>query len=142
MRIIVIALQWLIRLLAVVQITLGALFWTGNAFTLIPVHMLSGLLLVLTIWVQAGLALRSGVHFGLPVMAFAWGVLVIALGVTQDSLLTGDLHWIVKMLHLVVGVAAVGLAEVIARRTLMRLGNRSRQSDRAWSGIRGETASR
>jgi hypothetical protein len=114
----VIALQWLIRLLAVVQITLGALFWTGNAFTLIPLHMLSGLLLVLAIWVQAGLALRAGVHVGLPVLAVAWGVLVIWLGVTQDSLLTGDLHWLIKVLHLLVGVAAVGQAEAIARRSL------------------------
>jgi hypothetical protein len=47
---VVIALQWLIRLLAVVQLTLGTLFWTGNALTLIPVHMLLGLLLVIGLW--------------------------------------------------------------------------------------------
>ena len=126
---IVIAFQWLIRLLAVVQITLGALFWTGNAFTLLPLHMLSGLLLVLSIWVLAGLALRSGVQFGLPVLALVWGVLVIALGVTQDSLLTGDLHWIIQVLHLLVGLAAVGQAEGMARRTLSQLAERQMKSD-------------
>jgi hypothetical protein len=116
----VIALQWFIRLLAVVQVTLGILFWTGNAFTLIPLHMLTGLILVLAIWVLAGLALRSGVGYGLPVLAIVWGVLVIALGMTQDSLLTGDLHWLIQVLHLLVGVAAVGQAEALARRALTR----------------------
>lgn len=120
MRTTVIALQWFIRLLAVVQVTLGVLFWTGNAFTLIPLHMLTGLILVLAIWVQAGLALRAGVGYGLPVLTIAWGVLVVALGMTQDSLLTGDLHWLIKVLHLLVGVAAVGQAEALARRALGR----------------------
>ena len=130
---IVTVLQWLIRFLALLQLTLGVLFWTGNAFTLIPAHMLSGLLLVLSIWVQAGLALRTGVHFGLPALAFAWGVLVIALGVNQDSLLTGDLHWLIKVLHVLVGAAAVGQAEGIARRTLSRQAERRTTSDTAWS---------
>ena len=133
MSITVTVLHWLIRLLAVLQLTLGALFWTGNAFTLIPLHMLSGLLLILSIWLQAGLALRSGVHLGLPVLAFAWGVLVIGLGVTQDSLLTGDLHWLIRILHVLFGVAAVGQAEAIARRTLSRLGGRRVNAHTAWS---------
>jgi hypothetical protein len=130
MRITVTALQWLIRLLAVVQLTLGVLFWTGNAFILIPLHMLSGLLLVLAIWVQAGLALRSGIHIGLPLLAVAWSMLVIGLGITQDSLLTGDLHWLIKVVHLLVGVAAVGQAEALAHGTLSQLvGERRLNSD-------------
>ena len=114
---VVIGLQWLIRILAVVQVTLGVLFWTGNAFTLIPLHMLSGLLLVLAIWLQAGLAIRFGGSLGLPLLAFGSGVVVIALGMTQDSLLPGDLHWLIKVLHLLVGLGAVGLAESLARQS-------------------------
>ena len=120
MKIAATALQWLIRLLAVVQVILGVLFWTGNALTFIPLHMLSGLLLVLALWVQAGLALRGGVHFGLPAFAVVWGVFVIVLGMTQFSILPGDLHWIIQVLHLAVGVAAVGQAEALARRTITR----------------------
>jgi hypothetical protein len=41
-----IALQWLIRMLAVAQLMLGVPFWTGNAFAFIPLHMLTGQLLV------------------------------------------------------------------------------------------------
>ena len=52
MRIAILALQWLIRVCAVVQVTLGVLFWTGNAYTLLQVHMLTGIVLVLGLWVQ------------------------------------------------------------------------------------------
>src|SRR5882762_9859944 len=117
---VVVSLQWLIRVLAVVQVTLGVLFWTGNAYALLQVHMLSGMLLVLALWIQAAIAARAGIGFGLPVVAFVWGIVVIGLGMTQDSLLTGDLHWLVKVVHLLVGLGAVGQAESLAMRTLRR----------------------
>jgi len=117
----VLSLQWLIRLLAVVQVTLGVLFWTGNAYSFLQLHMLSGIALVLALWIQAALAARAGVGFGLPAVAFVWGIVVVALGMTQDSLLPGDLHWLIKVVHLLVGVGAVGQAESLAVRTLRRL---------------------
>jgi hypothetical protein len=130
MKVVVAGLRWLIRLLAVVQVTLGVLFWTGNAFSLIQVHTLSGMALVLALWIQAALAARAGIGYGLPVVAFVWGIVVIALGMTQDSLLTGDLHWLIKIVHLLVGLGAVGQAEVLAVRTL-------RQADGAARAPRG-----
>jgi hypothetical protein len=121
MRIAILALQWLIRVCAVVQVTLGVLFWTGNAFTLLQVHMLTGILLVLALWVQGGLAARAGLGWVVAVGAFVWGLIVVALGMTQDSLLPGDLHWLIKVLHLLVGLGAVGMAESLAVRALRRI---------------------
>jgi hypothetical protein len=121
MKAFVISVQWLIRLLAVVQVALGVLFWTGNAYSFLQLHMLSGIALVLALWIQAAIAARAGIGFGLPTVAFGWGVVVIALGMTQDSLLTGNLHWLIKVVHLLVGLGAVGQAESLAVRTLRRL---------------------
>lgn len=118
MRIAILALQWLIRVCAVVQVTLGVLFWTGNAFAWLQVHMLTGILLVLALWVQSVLAARTGLGWTVVVVAFVWGLIVVALGMTQDSLLTGDLHWLIKVLHLLVGLGAVGMAESLAVRAL------------------------
>lgn len=118
MRLAVFTLAWLIRALAVVQLTLGLLFWSGNAFQLVQLHMLSGVLLVLAVWAQAVLASRAGAGFAAPGIAIGWGLMVVALGITQDSLLPGDLHWLIKVLHLAVGVAAVAMAETLARRAL------------------------
>jgi hypothetical protein len=121
MRPLVLALQWLIRLLAVVQLVLGLLFWSGNALSLIPLHMLSGLLLVLGLWIQAGLGARNGAGLGLAGGALVWGLLVVGLGVSQDGLLPGGLHWLIQVTHLLVGIVAVGLAESLAVRGLRRL---------------------
>jgi hypothetical protein len=55
--------------------------------------------------------------------AIVWGVVVVALGMTQDSLLIGELHWIIQVLHLLVGLGAVGQAETLARQTRGRVGH-------------------
>jgi hypothetical protein len=121
MRFAILGLQWLIRLCAVVQLTLGGLFWTGNAYSLVPLHMLTGVLLVLGLWVQAALAARAGPGFGMPTLAFVVGLIVVGLGMTQDSILPGDLHWLIKVVHLLVGLSAIGLAESLAQRSLRRI---------------------
>ena len=116
MNIAVLVAQNLVRLCGLVLIVLGALFWSGNALTLIPVHILVGLVLVLSLWTVAFLAARAGVAPGLVVLAFLWGLLVIMFGLTQDQLLTGDPHWVIRVLHLLVGLGAIGQAEGLAVR--------------------------
>ncbi len=50
------------RISGLTAVVLGVLFWTGNALTLLPIHMLAGFVLVLTLWILALLALRAGVR--------------------------------------------------------------------------------
>ena len=121
MRFAILGLQWLIRLCAVVQLTLGGLFWTGNAYSLVALHMLTGIMLVLGLWVQAALAARAGPGFGMPALAFVVGLIVVGLGMTQDTILPGDLHELIKVVHLLVGLSAIGLAESLAQRSLRRI---------------------
>jgi hypothetical protein len=118
--------QWLVRITGLVQIVLGLLFWSGTALALIPVHMLVGLVLVLSLWTLAGLALAARVGVGLPIVALVWGLVVPLLGVMQDQLLPGDLHWMIRGLHLLVGLTAIVLAE--------SLGARIRGRGNPWSG--------
>jgi hypothetical protein len=106
----------LIRVCAVVLIALGILFWTGNALPLVPLHTLVGLVLVLALWTLAGLAARAGVSLPLVAAAVAWGLVVPVFGLTQDGLLTGDAHWVIRVLHLLVGLVAVGMGEALGAR--------------------------
>src|SRR5436190_20249628 len=110
------ALQMIIRLDALVLLVLGVLFWTDNALTLVPLHMLLGLLLVLLLWAMAGLAATRKAPIGMVVGAVVWGVIVLWLGLNQTSLLPGSMHWIIEVLHLLVGIGAVGLAEALGAR--------------------------
>jgi hypothetical protein len=123
MRFAILVVQWLIRVCAVVQIVVGGLFWTGNAYTLLQLHMLTGIVLVLALWVQAALGVRVGLGFGIAAGALVWGVVVVALGMTQATLLPGDLHWLIRVVHLLIGLGAVGMAESLAVRSLRRIGS-------------------
>src|ERR687885_1554993 len=108
--------QMLVRLCGLALVTLGLLFWTGNARGLIPLHMLLGLVLVLALWILAGLAARAGAPIGLVALAVVWGLIVPALGLTQTQLLPGSAHWVIQVLHLLVGLGAIGQAEALAAR--------------------------
>lgn len=109
----------ILHITGLVQITTGLLFWTGNAYSLIPVHMLSGLILVLSLWTIAIVALLMGVNRGLAAVALGWGLIVPILGVTQSGLLPGPYHWVIQLIHLLVGVVAMGMG--------VRLGGRIRE---------------
>jgi len=108
--------QWLVRITGVLELILGLLFWTGDARSLIPVHMLLGTLLVLGLWLLAASASQLGVPPGLTIGAAVLGLIVLLLGFTQTNLLPGGAHWIIQVLHLLVGIAAVASGEVIGGR--------------------------
>lgn len=112
----------LVRIEAPIIIILGLLFWTGNADALIPVHMLLGIVLVLALWTLSVVAAVSGVNLGLVAVAALWGVVVPMLGLAQGRLLPGSAHWVIQMLHLLVGITAIALANVLGLRIRRRLG--------------------
>jgi hypothetical protein len=113
--------QMLVRAVAVVQLVLGGLFWTGNALDLVPLHQTLGFLLVFGLWTLAALAARAGVRPPLVALAAVWGLIVPILGLTQTNLLVGSAHWLIEVLHLLIGLGAIGMAEGLAARVKERL---------------------
>jgi hypothetical protein len=105
----------LVRVIGSIMIVLGLLFWTGNATTLIPLHMLLGVTLVLLLWTLAVIGAVARVNAGLVAVALVWGLIVPVLGITQSQLLPGPAHWLIQTLHLLVGLVAIGLAGALAR---------------------------
>lgn len=106
----------LVRVTGLINIVLGVLFWTGHALTLIPVHTQLGFVLVLSLWALAVLAAWAGVSPALVALAFVWGLLVPVVGMTQYRLLVGDAHWVIRVLHLLISLGAMGLAEGLTAR--------------------------
>jgi len=116
MKPLLLALRITLGLSGILLLVLGLLFWTGHALALIPVHMLLGGLLVLILWLLLFLGLRARVA-----AAYLAAVLVISLalpllGMTQTALLPGPWHWTVQLLHLLIGVAAMGLGQRLIKR--------------------------
>jgi hypothetical protein len=121
MRSTITAIQMAIRIAFLVQLALGLAFWTGNALGLVDLHQLIGILIVLGLWTQAALAVRAGARPGMAVAAVVWGVAVIVVGLTQRELLPGSAHVVIEVLHLLLGLGAVGLADTLATRAKARL---------------------
>ncbi|HEX5416723.1 MAG TPA: hypothetical protein VFZ25_13720 [Chloroflexota bacterium] len=120
------ALQMIVRFCGVVLIVLGVLFWIGTATGLVPVHMLLGLVLVLALWGLAILAGVSGGSAGFVALGIVWGLIVLALGMTQASILPGPSHVVIQILHLLVGLGALGIAESLGRGIKRRLALQTR----------------
>lgn len=127
-------LQWIVRLAGITLIVLGILFWLGRALSLLPVHMAVGLVLVLAMLALAGIAARAGVRPGLIALTVVWALVLPVFGVTQTRILPGSAHWVVRVLHLIVGLGALRLAEVVATGVSARAGRAEAEPARRRAG--------
>jgi len=116
MKATVIATRVLISLSGISLLILGILFWLGYALAYLNVHMALGLVLVLCLWLLVVLGLSTRVSTGLTLLVLVWSLLTPAFGVLQMRLLPGEYHWLIRVLHLVIGIAAVGLGHILAKR--------------------------
>jgi hypothetical protein len=121
MRSAITGIQMAIRAVGVVQLVLGLAFWTGNLLGLVDLHQLLGILLVLGLWTQAALGQRAGVPAGMVAGAAVLGLVVLVVGLSQRELLPGSAHWVIQVLHLLLGLGLLGLAENLAVRAKARL---------------------
>jgi len=121
MRTITISIM-VLRLAVLLALILGILFWTGNFQNLTLIHMLLGFIVVISLWV-IGLAqgFTKGGSFGLAVATFVVGLLLTIVGLYQDNWLIGSAHWVIQVIHLLLGLSAIGLGEMIVARTRRRL---------------------
>jgi len=103
----------LVRISGVLLLILGLLIWTEGMRFLIQPHTLLGLVLVLSMWVLAAVSTRAGIPIGLAAGVAVTGLIVLVLGMTQGILLQGSLHWVIQVLHLLIGMGAVAGGEVI-----------------------------
>ena len=105
-----------IRISGLLLVLLGLAIWTGRADQVIPVHEFLGFVLVLSLWTLSFFAARAGVPMQWVVLAVGWGLVAPILGLTQQGLVTGDWHWTIQILHLLIGLGAIGQGENLALR--------------------------
>jgi hypothetical protein len=110
--------QWVVRLGGLVQIVLGLTFWSGHALSLLPVHMLMGVLVSLGLAVLGVLAWRAGAPAAAAALAIVWALVLPVFGVMHGGILPGRWHWVVRLLHLALGIGALGFAQRLADRVL------------------------
>jgi hypothetical protein len=118
MRNLIKVLLMLARLLVAVQIVLGLLIWFGNTSSLRQIHIALGSLFVLDLWILGVIALFALSARGLSLLTLLMGGVIMWLGVAQTTLLVGPAHWAVRLVHLLLGVAAMGLVEPLTKALL------------------------
>src|SRR5215475_12292746 len=109
------------RLLAGIgAMTLGLLHWFFR-ISFIEFHMLFGLLLTLTLLITGIVAVFTKGLRALGAIAIVFALIVPVFGITQMQILVGDFHWLIRVAHLLVGVAAVSLTERIGGQVKQKL---------------------
>ena len=108
-----------LRASASLALILGILSWVGVLpDSLIGIHMLLGIIVVLSLWVLGGAIAMTRGGIGLGIGAIVLGLITLALGLTQQQILPdpNSLHWIIQVVHLLIGLSAIGMGEVISGR--------------------------
>lgn len=105
------------RVLVAAQIVLGLLIWFGKT-SLTQAHIGLGSLFVLDLWVLGVIALFALSARGLSLLTLLMGGVIMWLGVAQTTLLVGSAHWAIRILHLLLGVSAMGLVEPLTKALL------------------------
>jgi uncharacterized membrane protein YczE len=116
MQTLTVVFRGLISVLGLALIVLGALFWDQQALTLVPLHMLLGVLFVLCLWGLVAVGFIARLRAPLPLLVLVWSLIVPVFGVAQTRLLAGPHRLLVETAHLLVGLIAMGLGHGLARR--------------------------
>lgn len=98
-------------------LTLGLLFWIAN-IDLLNIHMLLGLIVALSLLVMSIIAVSTRGMRIWGIVGIIYAVIVPIFGLRQAFLLIGDLHWIIQVLHMLVGIGAIVLTGIMGTRYL------------------------
>jgi hypothetical protein len=104
-----------VRFVGGLLLILGLAFWVTQNANLVLFHLLFGILFVLSVLALAVLAALSKAPKSSVILMLGLGLIQPFLGLSQASLLPGSQHWIVHVVHLLVGITTIGLAEVMVR---------------------------
>ena len=110
-------LQWLSRLVGACELTLGLVIWFVGVSS-VKVHIGLGIAvtLMLVIISVIGLTLKETRLLG--VVGIVYACILPVFGFVQLGLLMGSLHWLVQLLHLIIGVGSIGVIHLIGGRYL------------------------
>lgn len=113
-------LHWVGGIAGLGVLVLGLFIWiTGMSPTMLQiVHALFGLIFVLALLTLGIIAVLNRGTRLLGAVSLVYAPLVPVFGVIQMTLLVGDLHWLIRTAHLLVGLGALVLFGITGMRYL------------------------
>ncbi len=108
-------LVWIGRIAGLGAILLGLLFWIAN-IDFISLHILFGLTVALVLLALSIVLVFTRGTRGLGVIGIVYALILPIFGLRQATLLVGNLHWLIQAAHLLVGIGALALIQVMGTR--------------------------
>ena len=130
-------LSWIVRLSGLVALVLGLLFWFARV-DWIEVHAVFGALVTLSL-LSLSLVLLS-VRGGriLAVSGVLYALIVPIVGEMQVGWYIAGAPWLVPTIHMLIGIGAIGLAQILTTRYMRLKG--AKGSSAIPTGAKAQTA--
>ncbi|MBB6096602.1 hypothetical protein HNR42_000014 [Deinobacterium chartae] len=106
-------LRWIVRLTGLAALLIGFALWSGTGYNLLGAHQGLGYVLSISLLLMAVFGFTQRLSPTLLTLALLLSLAVPGLGSMQTRLLPGAAHWVIEVLHLLLGLAAITLAERI-----------------------------
>lgn len=104
--------QMILRVIFIINLILGILFWTNHAVNIVWLHMLLGIVFVIALfYIGVVAAIRTG-NIGLQMATWLLGLALAVVGLLQRNTLNTP----IQILHLLLALAAIGVAEMAGAR--------------------------
>ncbi len=113
-------LVWILRLSFLAALGLGLALWSGHGYGYLRWHMWLGFIVTFALLLLVIVSFLSRVNPALPFVAIIWAVALPAIGIAQLRIMTGNNHWAIQTVHLILGLGAIGLGEALSKRTRLR----------------------
>jgi hypothetical protein len=107
-------LQWFIRIAGLGALVLGISFLLGDSIAPVSVHMTLGGIVALVLAILALRALIDRVRVPVAIGALIWAAATVYVGTVQDWWVGAGSHLVIDVVHPLLGIGAIGLAEMLA----------------------------
>ncbi len=105
-----------VRIFGAIVLVLGIIFFFASNLTdnntVLLIHITSGVIVALSVIVLGSAQAMRGGSPGLAAGAIVLGIAAYFFGLYQANILPDNGHWIIEILHLVIGIALIGLGEM------------------------------
>ena len=114
-------LRWLTRVAGLGALALGITFLrAAGKPPLLSLHMTLGGIVALVLAILAVWALIDRVRIPAAIAGVIWAVATVYVGTLQDWWVGAGSHVVIEIIHPLLGIGAIGLAEMLAAAILRR----------------------
>jgi hypothetical protein len=105
-------ITWIARVAGLGALLLGLFFWVTN-IDIISIHMLFGITFALSFLVLSIIMVLNSSLRVLGVVGILYSFILPIFGVTQVGVLNNGFHWLIQVAHMLVGLGALTLVQII-----------------------------